>query len=199
MPASHHWLDVVGMGCLASHMMTPSGWSWRFLPTPAESTTTSTPTSRRCAAGPMPDSISSLGVSMDPQDTITSRRARTVRVWIRSGSRYSAPTQRRPSSTSFLARTPVRTSRFGRLPMTGCRYATDEDCRTLFSSELIWNQLAPRTTVLPVLNAVVAMPACAHASSRAKPQGSAPFSVRSFTGPVRPWWSPGASFDSNRW
>ena len=69
----------------------------------------------------MPDSISSFALSIEPQDTITSRLARTVRVWIRSGSRYSAPTQRRPSSTSFLARTPVRTSRFGRLPRIGCR------------------------------------------------------------------------------
>ena len=121
MPASHHWLDEVVMGCLVSHMTTPSGWSWRFSPTPAESTTTSTPTPRSCAAGPMPESISSLGESIAPHDTITSRRARTVRVWARFGSRYSAPTHRRPSSTSFLARTPVRTSRFGRLSMTGWR------------------------------------------------------------------------------
>jgi hypothetical protein len=147
----------------------------------------------------MPDSISSFAPSIEPHDTITSRLARTVRVWIRSGSRYSAPTQRRPSSTSFLARTPVRTSRFGRLPRIGCRYATDEDWRMLFSSELIWNQLAPRTTVLPVLNGVVGMPAWAQASNRAVPQGSLPFSWRSFTGPVRPWCSPGASLFSSRW
>lgn len=146
----------------------------------------------------MPDSISSFGESTDPQETITSRRARTVRVWIRSGARYLAPTQRRPSSTSFLARTPVRTSRFGRLPMTGWRYATDDDWRMLFSSELIWNQLAPRTTVVPELKAVVGIPACAHASRSAVPHGSSPFSVRSLTGPVRPWWSPGASLDSSR-
>ncbi|CAM5363027.1 hypothetical protein SPURM210S_08134 [Streptomyces purpurascens] len=68
----------------------------------------------------------------------------------------------------------------------------------LFSSELIWNQLAPRTTVRPVLKATVGMPACAHASSRAVPHGSSLFSVRSFTGPVRPWWSPGASLFSSR-
>ena len=69
----------------------------------------------------------------------------------------------------------------------------------LFSSELIWNQLAPRTTVFPVLNGVVGMPAWAQASNRAVPQGSSLFSWRSFTGPVRPWCSPGASLFSSRW
>lgn len=68
----------------------------------------------------------------------------------------------------------------------------------LFSSELIWNQLAPRTTVRPELNAVVGMPASAQAASNALPHGSAPLRVRSLTGPERPWWSPGASLFSSR-
>jgi hypothetical protein len=37
---------------------------------------------------------------------------------------------------------------------------------------LIWNQLAPRTTVVPVLNGVTGMPASSQAASSALPQGS---------------------------
>ncbi|CAO0833986.1 hypothetical protein SMICM17S_12697 [Streptomyces microflavus] len=77
-PISHHWVEEVTMGCFASHMITPSGWSWRCEPTPGESTRTSTPVSRRWPAGPIPESISSLGESIAPQATTTSRRACTL-------------------------------------------------------------------------------------------------------------------------
>ncbi len=64
--------------------------------------------------------------------------------------------------------------------------------------ELIWNQWAPRTTVVPVLNGVAGIPAATHASSRAVPHGSSGGTVRIVTGPERPWWSPGASLLSRR-
>ncbi len=186
------------MGRFASHMITPSGWSWRCEPTPGESTRTSTPVSRRCPAGPMPDSISSLGESIAPQETITSRRARTVPLWTVSGSRYSTPEHRSPSKSSRFAWSPVRTSRFGREPRTGCRYDTEADERVPSARALIWNQCAPRITVEPVLNGTVGMPAAAQADSRALPQGSRGGTVRMVTGPERPWWSPGASLVSSR-
>ena len=44
---------------------------------------TSMPCARRCAAGPMPDSISSCGVLKAPPHRITSRRARTSRALAR--------------------------------------------------------------------------------------------------------------------
>ncbi len=179
------------MGRLASHMTRPSGWSWRWEPTAGESTRTSTPVSRRCPAGPTPESISSFGESMAPHATTVSRRALTVRVRIRSGAWYSTPVHRRspspsPSRTSRLAWSPVRTSRFGRLPRTGCRYETEAEERVPSSRALIWNQFAPRTTVSPVLNGVVGMPAAAQAASSAEPQGSFGGTVRMVTGPVRP-------------
>ncbi len=56
------------------------------------------PNSRRCSPGPIPDSISSFGVSIAPALTITSRRALTV-AWVRmSGVRYSTPVATPPSS-----------------------------------------------------------------------------------------------------
>ena len=67
----------------------------------------------------MPDSISSLGESYAPQETITSPSARTS-----NGSPLpsmpAAPTARAPSNSSFSTWQRVRTSRFGR-SITGCR------------------------------------------------------------------------------
>ncbi|CAM5504730.1 hypothetical protein SBADM41S_00778 [Streptomyces badius] len=197
-PISHHWVDEVTMGCFASRMITPSGWSWRCEPTPGESTRTSTPDSRRCPACLIPDSISSFGESIAPQETITSRRARTVPLCTVSGSRYSTPVHRSPSNSSRFAWSPVRTSRLGRFPSTGCRYDTEAEERVPSSRALIWNQCAPRITVEPVLNGTVGMPAVAHASSRAVPHGSRGGTVRMVTGPERPWWSPGAPLVSRR-
>lgn len=136
----------------------------------------------------MPESISSFGESMDPQLTITSRRAATELLWMVSGSRYSTPVQRRLSSNSRrFAWSSVRISRLGRWPRIGCRYDTEADERVPSSRPLIWNQCAPRTTVEPVLNGVVGIPATAHASNRALPQGSWGGTVRMVTGPERPW------------
>jgi hypothetical protein len=92
----------------------------------------------------------------------------------------------------------VRICKFGRLPSNGWRYDTEAEDRVPSSRALIWNQFAPRTTVLPVLNAVVGMPASAQAASHARPHGSAGGTVRIVTGPELPCWSPGASFDSRR-
>ena len=77
-PISHHWVEVVTIGRDASQNTSPSTWSSRLAPTPGESTRTGMPISRRCSAGPMPESINSFGVSMAPAVTITSRRADTV-------------------------------------------------------------------------------------------------------------------------
>ncbi len=45
----------------ASQMQTQKGWSCRFWPTPGRSWRTSTPTSPRWSAGPMPETIISWG------------------------------------------------------------------------------------------------------------------------------------------
>jgi hypothetical protein len=79
MPISHHCVEEVTIGCFASHWITPSGWSCMCEPTPGASTRTSIPTSARCSAGPIPDSMSSLGESMAPADRTTSCRAVNVR------------------------------------------------------------------------------------------------------------------------
>lgn len=65
--------------------------------------------------------------------------------------------------------------------------------------QLIWNQFAPRMTVLPVLKAAVGMLTVTQASRSATPHGSWGGTVRSTTGPSWPWWSPGASLFSSRW
>ena len=70
----------------------------------------------------MPDSIRTFGVSIDPQETITSRRAPTVEYVNRSGFMYSTPRARLSSSmTMRLTQQPVRTLRFERDAMIGCR------------------------------------------------------------------------------
>ena len=53
-----------------------TGWSCRFAPTPARSTRVSIPTSARWLPGPMPESISSCGLLIEPPHSSTSRRAR---------------------------------------------------------------------------------------------------------------------------
>ena len=68
----------------------------------------------------------------------------------------------------------------------------------LSAAELIWNQPAPLVTVWPSLKRLVGSPACAAASSSATPHGSSGGTVRMFTGPSRPWWSPGPSLVSSR-
>ena len=68
----------------------------------------------------------------------------------------------------------------------------------LSAPELIWNQPAPLVTVWPALNCDVGRPAWAAASRTATPQGSSGGTVRMLTGPLRPWWSPGASLVSRR-
>ncbi len=61
---------------------------------------------------------------------------------------------------------------------------------------LIWKKLAPLTTVVPLLNSARGMPTASQASSTATPQGSRGGIVMMWTGPLRPWWSPGASLVS---
>ena len=63
---------------------------------------------------------------------------------------------------------------------------------------LTWNQPAPLVTVSPSLKRTVGSPACAAASSTATPHGSSGGTVIRFTGPERPWWSPGPSLVSSR-
>jgi len=54
-------------------------WSWSPAPTdPGQVVATSTPTSVRWSAGPMPESMSSFGASAVLAATITSRAARTT-------------------------------------------------------------------------------------------------------------------------
>ena len=72
------------------------------VPTPGRSTRTAMPCSRRCAAGPMPESISSCGVLKAPPHRITSRRART--------SRASPGARARPAACARYRRSPLRYS-----------------------------------------------------------------------------------------
>ena len=67
----------------------------------------------------------------------------------------------------------------------------------LSAAELIWNQPAPLVTVCPSLKSDVGRPAAAAASRIATPQGSSGGTVRMFTGPDRPWCSPGPSLVSS--
>ena len=121
MPISHHWVVSRVIFCVDSHEMTASGWSCRFEPTPGESTRTSMPTSRRWSAGPMPESISSLGESIAPAERITSRRACMIEERSKALSMYSTPVARCSSSKSTrMTCRPVRTCRFSR-SMFGCR------------------------------------------------------------------------------
>ena len=68
-------MSVVSFVC---QMTGQAGWSWRFCPTPARSTATSMPSSRRWVAGPMPESISSCGLLIAPPDRTTSAAAYAV-------------------------------------------------------------------------------------------------------------------------
>ena len=91
-------------------------WSLRFAPTPGRSRTTGTPSDCSNAAGPTPESCSSFGVFNAPAQTITSRRAVTVRsVASEVPFAYRTPTARWPSNTMRVARAFVRTFRFARL------------------------------------------------------------------------------------
>src|SRR3954468_19237677 len=102
------------------------GWSCRPCPTPGRPWTTSTPTSPRCSAGPMPESISSCGVLTAPPERTTSRVARAT--CTRPPLRYSTPVARPPSTSTRVVSAPVRTVRLGRL-VAGCRYASADDQR----------------------------------------------------------------------
>ena len=73
-------------------------------------------------------------------------------------------------------------------------YAVEAEERVPSGLALTWNQLAPRTTVRPVLNGVVGSPTCSHAASSASPQGSWSPTVRMVTGPSVP--RPGGSASS---
>ena len=99
------------------HATTP-GWSCRFDPTPGRSQATSIPCSARCAAGPIPESISSCGELKAPPQSTTSRAASSLTV---SPSRMpSTPTARPSCSSTRVTWTPVSTDRFGRSAL-GCR------------------------------------------------------------------------------
>ncbi|MCO5557596.1 hypothetical protein L7F22_011162 [Adiantum nelumboides] len=112
-------VDSVTIGFAASHMTRPSTWSSRFEPTPGRSERTSMPNSRRCYPGPMPESISSFGVSIAPAARITSRSAVTVSRPGPIPRWYSTPVALVPSNSTWEAQQSVRTSRFGREPRTG--------------------------------------------------------------------------------
>ncbi len=89
-----------------------NGCSDMFRPTPGRSTRGSIPTSRRCSAGPMPDSIRICGDEIAPPERITSLPARTDFSW--PSCSYSTPTARLPSNSTRVIRQPDRRVRFGR-------------------------------------------------------------------------------------
>src|SRR3981189_2724772 len=70
------------------------GWSCRLAPTPGRSSTTSTPTSRRCVAGPIPESMSSWGEPTAPAVSTTPPEHPTVPVWL--AVEYRTPGHRPP-------------------------------------------------------------------------------------------------------
>ena len=73
------------------------------------------PTSERCSAGPIPDSISIRGEPIAPDERMTSEAA-----VIRLPSIISTPVARPRSTTIRFTCAPVRTVRFG-LPRFGAR------------------------------------------------------------------------------
>ncbi len=146
----------------------------------------------------MPESISSFGVSIAPAESTTSRRAVTARRPGPMSCWYSTPIARVPSKSTREAHAPVRTSRFGRLPMIGCRYAREDDARVPSGSRLIWKNPAPSQTVAPSLNRTVGSPTPLAASSTATPHGSSGAICMIDTGPERPCPSHGPSLFSSR-
>ncbi len=94
---------IVGSGARCSVMLiglTIMAWSWKFSPTPGRSTSTGMSNSARCAAGPTPESISSLGVCTPPAHSSTSPSVRAC--FVPPSWRYSTPTARPFSISTFV-------------------------------------------------------------------------------------------------
>ena len=121
LPSRFQYLNNV-IGWLAAIWMYISRWSCRFCPTPARSATMGTPCSCKCAAGPIPDSISILGVLMDDDARMTSRRARMCCPPFRSTATA------RPSCMTTRSTNPRTKSQFARFK-AGFRYAFAADQR----------------------------------------------------------------------
>ena len=145
----------------------------------------------------MPDSISSLGVSIAPADRITSRRACTVAY--RSDSRYSTPVARLwASKSTCLTQQPVRTTRLRRRPMIGCRYAVRGRHAGVVLVGVDLEEAGPSVTVAPSLKRTVGRPDRGGGVQHRDAARVVRRDCRSVTGPSRPWWSPGPSLFSNR-
>ncbi len=111
---------------LVRHRIAAAGWSCRFSPTPGTLATTSMSSSRRCSAGPTPDSMSSCGELTAPPDRMTSPSTCTsvVAPW----REYRTPIARVPANSTDDTSASVRTVRFDR-SSAGRRYASAVDQR----------------------------------------------------------------------
>ena len=103
------------------------------------------PISRKCSAGPMPDSMRICGVLKAPAETITSWPA-FARV-VCPFQTYSTPVARVPSISTRVVSAPVVTVRLGRFS-AGLRYAAAADERRPLRMEY-W--LRPKPSCVPAL------------------------------------------------
>ena len=115
-----------GLSVSRSKKMITARWSCRFFPT-GRSATGSMPMSRKCAAGPMPESMRRCGVLKAPPARITSRLA-CARATSPPALTYSTPVAPAPWVSTRVACAPVSTVRFPRF-LAGLRNAVAADER----------------------------------------------------------------------
>ena len=166
--------------------MRTTRWSCRFCPTPRASITGAMPNTASAAASPMPESISSFGLSIVPALRITSRRA--VQRAGPAGPRPSTARARPSTITTRCARTPVSTLRFGR-ERAGLREARAELTRL---PPLTFSGLGPTPSYqAPLKSGQAGCPAAGQAAMKARPAGERSRVGLLRIGPSVPCWSEG--------